>query len=126
MLKEVKIIIAIGSNVNAAANLETAEEALRKTLKDVRFSRCVTTTPIGIQSDKFLNELAFAHTNHGMPQIERSLKYIEKMCGSTAAEHRRGIVKMDLDLLLFENNKQHPKDWNRSYIKRLLKDDPYI
>jgi 2-amino-4-hydroxy-6-hydroxymethyldihydropteridine diphosphokinase len=126
MLKDVKIIIAIGSNVNAATNIETAEEALRKTLTDVRFSRCVTTTPIGIQSDKFLNELAFAHTNHGMPQIERSLKYIEKMCGSTAAEHRRGIVKLDLDLLMFDGKKLHTKDWTRSYVRRLIKDDPYI
>ena len=34
---------------------------------------------------------------------------------------RHGIVPIDLDLLLYDDERFHLQDWERSYIKDLLK-----
>ena len=40
--------------------------------------------------------------------------------GGSKGEHRKGIVRIDLDILYFDDRKYHEEDWKRSYIRRLL------
>src|SRR5574344_1392604 len=120
MSNEKKIIISIGSNNDPLKNVEIAERMIKHILPDVQFSKRTWTDPINVNNtDKFINVLAFAHTSHGKMQMDRAVKYIEKFCRSTKAEHRRGIVKLDIDLLLFGELKLHESDWERDYIKEL-------
>ena len=50
------------------------------------------------------------------------LKEMEKEMGRTPEEREQGIVRIDLDLLLFDQQRYHERDWERDYIRRLLDD----
>ena len=55
--------------------------------------------------------------------MERTLlaiKNIERKCGRRVAESRKGIIAVDIDLLLFDSERLHETDWNRGYVKNLL------
>jgi 2-amino-4-hydroxy-6-hydroxymethyldihydropteridine diphosphokinase len=120
-----KLILALGTNTNQEKNMFMAEHLLRKLLPDIVFTEPRWTQPIGVKSDRFFNELAFAMVNHKMLQIERAIKNIEHKCGSTKAERSKNIIKIDIDILLVGDTKYHIKDWERKYIKELIKQDPY-
>ena len=40
--------------------------------------------------------------------------------GSMSEERKKGIVKIDIDLLQFDNTKRKADDWSRDYIQLLI------
>ena len=121
MGKKQKVILSLGANENQESNMQLAQYKLERLLSNqVIFSEMMWTTPIGIDSDRFLNCLAVAHTHHSFTQLHRALKQIERSLGSLRAERKRGVVKMDIDILLFGNSRYHTDDWQRDYVRRLL------
>lgn len=119
---EKKIIIALGSNFEPKINVEKAKLGLGALFPDILFSRSLWTEPVGIQSPRFVNALALAHTSWSKEKIERELKQLEKACGRCREEKEQGIVRIDLDLMLYGEEKLHLRDWNRQYIFTLMKD----
>lgn len=116
-----RIVIALGSNVNQEAHMQEARKILLKTFEDMTFGCCVWTEPIGIHSDKFLNGLAVGYTKVKKEKVDRVLKNIERRCGRTTAESHLGIIAMDIDLLLYGDERFHEDDWKRDYIQNLFK-----
>ena len=88
--KRVKIVIALGSNVDQEAHILKAKKWLEATFEDMTFGTSLWTEPIGLSSDKFLNTLGVGYTN------------------------------VNIDLLLFDSERLHETDWNRGYVKNLL------
>ena len=68
--KRVKIVIALGSNVDQEAHILKAKKWLEATFEDMTFGTSLWTEPIGLSSDKFLNTLGVGYTNVNM---ERTL-----------------------------------------------------
>ena len=50
------------------------------------------------------------------------LKNIEIECGRTDASKSEGIIPMDIDVLKYGDNTEHVEDWQRDYIKILIKE----
>jgi 2-amino-4-hydroxy-6-hydroxymethyldihydropteridine diphosphokinase len=73
-----------------------------------------------LSSDKFLNTLGVGYTNVNMERTLLAIKNIERKCGRRVAESRKGIIAVDIDLLLFDSERLHETDWNRGYVKNLL------
>ena len=73
-----------------------------------------------MSSDKFLNTLGVGYTNVNMERTLLAIKNIERKCGRRVAESRKGIIAVDIDLLLFDSERLHETDWNRGYVKNLL------
>lgn len=123
MEKTKRIVIALGSNVEQEAHTGQAKELLSSHFRNLRFSTPLWTEPIGMPgSDKFLNLVAVGYTNvfEGRAQVEAILKEIERRCGRIRGEGTKGLVAMDLDLLLYGDEICHPRDWERDYIKKSL------
>ena len=93
---------------------------LGATLLNMRQSRAVWTMPIGIASDRFLNQLVTGQTVLDLPALETTLKEAERLLGRQPDESHRGIVRIDLDLLAFDSRRLRADDWNRDYIRTLL------
>ncbi len=117
-----KIIIALGSNTDAEKHVDAAKRMIEDVFHDVVFSSSLLTEPIGIDSDKFLNCLAVAFTELSMEETERALKRIERSCGDNDADRREGRILMDIDILEFGEARHHVGDWERDYVKTLLKE----
>ena len=86
------IIISLASNINHEANLEAART--------------------------HLNQLCEGTTALGPELLSEVLKELEKRQGRTHNED--GIVTLDLDLMQYDDDRYHLRDWERSYIKDLI------
>lgn len=117
--KEHQIIISLASNENQAQNLQAAREQLALLLKDLQFTSEHWTEPINsIRKEPYLNQLCSGTTNFGTNLLNEVLKEIEKRLGRTHNED--GIVTIDLDLLQYDNQQYHLRDWDRGYVKDLI------
>ena len=115
-----KIVVALGSNVNQEAHIQQAKALLEATFNDMEFGTSLWTEPIGISSDKFLNVIGVGYMNVNKERTILALKNMEHKCGRRIGESRKGIIALDIDLLLFGSERLHEGDWNRGYIKNLL------
>lgn len=113
------IIISLASNYNQEANLEAARTALTQLLSEVHFTSAIYTEPINsLRSEPYLNQLCQGTTALGPNLLSEVLKETEKRQGRTHNED--GIVTLDLDLLQYDDERFHLKDWDRPYIKNLI------
>lgn len=117
--REHHIIISLASNINHEANLEAARAQLTQLITEVHFTSSIFTDPIGcLRREPYLNQLCSGTTNLGMNLLCEVLKEIEKRQGRTHNED--GIVTIDLDLLAYDDERYHHRDWERSYVKNLI------
>ena len=119
--KEHHIIISLASNINHEANLEAARTQLTQLLSEVHFTSAIYTEPVGtLRQEPYLNQLCKGTTALGMNLLNEVLKEIEKRLGRTHNED--GIVTVDLDLLEYDGERFHHRDWKRNYVKDLIKE----
>ena len=116
------ILLALGSNVAAELHIEQAKARLSAVFPQLRFSRSLITPAIGIVSPPFINCLAEGYCSVPLEEVLVALKNIEAQMGSVSEERKKGIVKIDIDLLQFDNMKRKADDWGRDYIQLLLKE----
>ncbi len=113
------IIISMASNFNQEANLEAARTALTQLLVEAHFTSAIYTEPINsLRSEPYLNQLCSGTTAFGPNLLSEVLKETEKRQGRTHNED--GIVTLDLDLLQYDNERFHLRDWERPYVKDLI------
>jgi 2-amino-4-hydroxy-6-hydroxymethyldihydropteridine diphosphokinase len=116
-----KALISIGTNVNREATLALCHELLNGVFPEITYSNTSITTPYGnTYKDDFLNQLAFVYTSETKEEIQKQLKSIEKRIGRTATDKVNGKVKIDIDLLIWNEEILKPDDMERSYIADLL------
>ena len=117
--KEHHIIISLASNINHEANLEAARTQLAQLLTEAHFTRAIYTEPIGsLRHEPYINQLCEGSTALGMNLLCEVLKEIEKRLGRQHNED--GVVTIDLDLLSYDGERHHLKDWERDYVKNLI------
>ena len=117
--KEHHIIISMASNIDQEAKLEAARTQLTQLLSEVHFTSAIYTEPINsLRREPYLNQLCRGTTALGMNLLSEVLKEIEKRLGRTHNED--GIVTIDLDLLEYDGERFHHRDWERNYVKDLI------
>ncbi|MBF0575896.1 MULTISPECIES: 2-amino-4-hydroxy-6-hydroxymethyldihydropteridine diphosphokinase [unclassified Dysgonomonas] len=114
-------IISMGSNENRTENMSRCRYLLSKYYPDVMFSEMINTEPFGdnYQSD-FFNQLALINSDDDDLAITERLKMIESEIGRHAEEKSRGIIKIDVDLLVVNGNIIKVEDFERPYINSLF------
>ena len=117
--KEHYIIISLASNDGQEAHLAAAREQLTQLLTEARFTSAIWTEPINsIRKEPYLNQLCTGTTALGEGLLGEVLKETERRLGRIHNED--GIVAIDLDLLQYDDQKYHLRDWSRNYVKDLL------
>ena len=113
------VIISLASNENQEANMAAAREQLAQLLSEVHFTSAIWTEPVNCSRKKtYLNQLCKGTTVFGEGLLCEVLKETEKRLGRTHNED--GIVTIDLDLLQYDNQRYHLRDWERNYVKNLI------
>ena len=117
--KEHHIIISLASKINHEASLEAARTQLTQLLTEVHFTSAIYTEPVGtLRREPYLNQLCKGTTALGFNLLNEVLKETEKRLGRTHNED--GIVTVDLDLLEYDGERYHHRDWERNYVKDLI------
>lgn len=123
MTKENYIIISIGSNYNQKENISFAKKKLTGMLgEQTSFTRDMWTEPVGIQSEKFINCICISSTKHTLLQLTKAFKQLERKCERSKKNDLINKIPLDIDILLYGNQRYHEKDWERQYIQELLND----
>lgn len=118
-MKVHEVIISLASNENQEKNLVKAREQLTQLMTEVHFTSAIWTEPIATsRKEPYLNQLCKGTTAFGEGLLCEVLKETEKRIGRIKNED--GIVVIDLDLLQFDGQKHHLRDWSRSYVKDLI------
>ena len=110
-------LLCLGSNSNRHFHMEAARKALTELFPNIRFSTEMTTEAIG---DKFLspfsNQVAKIETPLTREEIRSLLKKIEKENGRLPEDKKQGIVKLDIDLLTFDDLILKPNDLEKDFV----------
>ncbi len=118
-----RAIICIGSNTECETNTSLACQELKKRFPDIKWSNPVWTSPINFQNPAlFLNQMAYFFTPLSAEEVKNIFKEIERLCGRKQEDKDKGIVRMDIDLLAYEDQILKTEDWERSYIAEGLKE----
>ena len=114
------VLISIGSNVDGKKQMAFARKLLSQAFPGARFTRTLT-TPACPGEGMYSNMLAKFDTDIENGLLVSTLKSMEYEMGDRAELRREGRVMMDLDILCYGDEKHHHDDWERPYIKRLLR-----
>ena len=117
--KQHYIIISLASNEGQEAHLKAAREQLTQLLTEAAFTSEIWTEPVNsCRQEPYLNQLCHGTTAFSVNLLNELLKETEKRLGRTHNED--GIVAIDLDLLQYDGQQYHLRDWERDYVKNLL------
>ncbi|WP_108823100.1 2-amino-4-hydroxy-6-hydroxymethyldihydropteridine diphosphokinase [Dysgonomonas sp. Marseille-P4361] len=116
-----KALLSIGTNEDRDRNLDLCHQLLEKQFLFIAYSKTSMTVPYGnsYKSD-FLNQLAFIYTDKEKDEVVSLLKSIEKEIGRSNGDKEKGIVKIDVDLIVWNEEVVKPTDISRSYVSDLL------
>ena len=117
------ILIALGTNV-IADRIRFVETCLEQSFEEVRFTQTIPTEPIGerFKGKQFFNAVMAGKTFMARNEVVEQLKRIEQLAGKTQDKRNIGVVEADIDLLMYDDEKLHEKDWQRPYIKELVEE----
>lgn len=113
------VLIALGSNTgNRQGNLSEALVKCKDFIQTNRLSPVIETKPIGHTNNPYLNQLFSGTTSLTLEKLLDNSKSIENEMGRDRSN--RENVAIDIDIILYDQQKLHFTDWERDYIKQLL------
>lgn len=116
-----KVLLSIGTNEDREANLALCHKYLNSLFENIIYSKTSITIPYGNSyKNDFLNQLAVVYTDKGKKDISLLLKSLERKMGRENADKEKGIVKIDVDIIAWNEEIVKPSDISRSYIADLL------
>lgn len=115
------VVIALASNQDQEQHLNEAKRRLGHILTVNRYTDAIWTDPISSKRPcRYLNQLLYATTEMSCDEFQKALKTIEADMGRTQEDRIQGIVRIDLDLMRYDDTRYHLPDWDREYIRKLL------
>jgi 2-amino-4-hydroxy-6-hydroxymethyldihydropteridine diphosphokinase len=98
-----EVFVALGSNIDPTARLQSAARLLKSHFPDAKFSTCYRNAAVGFEGEDFVNAVVAFSTELPVTELLSVLHAIEEQCGRSRADSRWGPRAMDLDLLLYGN-----------------------
>ena len=112
-------LLCMGSNTNRFTQLSDARKVLSEAFPDIHFGELKETQAIGRGfHSPFSNQLARFTTTLSSESVHNLFKELERHSGRLPGDKAQGIVKLDIDLLTFDNKVLKPEDMKREYIRR--------
>lgn len=115
-------LLSMGSNINGSTHLSIARKALCTAFPDIFFGEQMQTVPIRMNTPHlFENQLGCFTTSRNAEEVISFFKKIESNCGRKPEDKEQGIVILDLDLLMYDEEVLKPEDMQRPYVIKGLK-----
>lgn len=103
--------LTLGSNVSAAY-VRIARERLTRLFPGIRFGIEQKTLPVGLNNPApFTNQTAQFETILTPDEILPLLKHIEHAAGRTPEEKEQEIIRLDIDLVRYDQQILRPENW---------------
>lgn len=115
-------LLCLGSNFYRTAHLAYARRDLKVFFPDIRFASEMETEAIGSRFlSPFSNQVASFETTLSSEEVRAILKQIERDLGRLPEEKSQGVVRIDIDLLMYDDSVLKPADLERDFVVEGLK-----
>ena len=116
-----RVILSLAANRFQKSNLAKARQCLGEVFSDISYTSEQWTEPMSSsRQELYLNQLAEGHTELTLDALNERLKSVETNFGRTPQKRRLGIVPIDLDILEYDGQRYHERDWQRPYVTQLI------
>lgn len=119
---EHSVLISLGTNYETETSMQRAREAMSNMFTGVRFSRVLTTKPIGMDGPDFINCLCRFSTSLPLYELTILIKCMEAKLGDTRGLREQKKILIDIDILCYDGRRLHLADWQRPYIPVLMEE----
>ena len=110
-----RVLIALGSNHCQPVFIQWTSQRMGVLLDNPQYSDIMWTKDIKGSGRMYMNRLVAGTTLLSVCEIEQKLKEIEAEAHRTSEQ-----VTIDLDLMQYDTERYHLRDWPRPYIVNLL------
>ena len=113
-----KVVISLGSNSpDSDRMMKQAMVWLEENLLSFKCSEIYLTPPLsGVGSD-YLNAVAIGETACDQNEFNLMLKDYEKSSGRTLESKKTGVIPIDLDIVIFNDQIVRPKDFSYDFFQ---------
>lgn len=116
-----RCVICLGSNLEGESHLSAARKILDNTFPCISWGQIIETPPEGTNNPSpYLNQAAVMKTDMSAEDLNSFFKEIEKKCGRTPDGKLRGIIPLDIDLLVYDTILLKPADMEKNYVRQAL------
>lgn len=110
--------IELGSNGCSDAFIRDARQILKDRFPGIVFGTMQTTEPVDFVSPyPFHNQTGRFSTPLPQEELSLILKHIENTLGRRPEDKAKGIVKIDIDLVIYNGTVLKEKDLQREYVR---------
>ncbi|WP_239060695.1 2-amino-4-hydroxy-6-hydroxymethyldihydropteridine diphosphokinase [Bacteroides sp. 519] len=107
----------MGSNSGKEEKLLFARTHLTHLFSSIIFGEEIETKPLFIANDSlFLNQVARFESEQNPEEVRCLMKQIESSAGRTKEDTARGIIALDIDILMVDDIVLKPEDMKRQYV----------
>ena len=115
------VILTLGSNTNdARLHLENALRKMEGLITMTFSTPCLTTQAEGNAKGTYLNQMLRGTTPLTLEGLTAALKAIEISEGRDETCRKTGQVPLDIDIMQYDSQQLHQRDWQREYIRKLI------
>lgn len=110
-------LLCMGCNLDRTAHMTSARRDLENHFPGIRFGTEMETEAIGSGFlSPFSNQVALLRTPLSAQEVRTLLKRIEQNHGRMPEDKAQGIVKLDIDLLKYDDVVLKPADLDKPYV----------
>lgn len=111
-----EIVLSVGSNLKAGY-VEKAIAWLESVLTECRASHIYTTPAVQGYGDPYTNAVVMARSDMDCNELNRIIKEYELSCGRDDNARAKGIVPIDIDIVVVAGEVLRLRDFNQSFFK---------
>lgn len=114
-----KFIVSIGSNSSDREwQISHAVEWLKEKFRDIKQSSVYETRALDGSDVKYLNTVVRASTSKDAEEVVAMTKQYEVICGRTPASREQGIVPVDIDVVVWNDEIVRKEEFGYPYFSR--------
>ena len=114
-----KFILSLGSNSDdRQSQMDLAFSHLKSVFDKVESSEIYETEALNGKDAPYLNSVIVGYTNMSYDETVDYMKQWEKNCGRTSESKLKGIIPIDIDVVVWNETIVRPKDFEMSYFTR--------
>lgn len=114
-----KFVLSLGSNSeDREYQMDLAFRHLKSAFDGVESSAIYETDALNGKDAPYLNSVVVGFTNMEYNEMVECMKKWEKQCGRTSDSKHKGIIPIDIDVVVWNNTIVRDKDYNMPYFIR--------
>lgn len=113
-----KVVISLGSNsLDSNIMMQRAMVWLEENLLSFKCSKIYSTPPLNGIGRNYLNAVAIGETTCNQDEFNLMLKDYEKSSGRTPISKKTGVIPIDLDIIVFNEQILRSKDFSYDFFQ---------